>query len=71
MTQLMSRIACCLDNNPTEGLCGIIKTKMYEIQNNEDLIEAIHKYIKFCNYQCYQSRFGSRTLIKVRERSYQ
>ena len=31
MTQSMSRVACCLDNGPTEGLWGIIKTEMYKM----------------------------------------
>ena len=31
MTQSMSRVACCLDNGPTEGLWGIIKTEMYRM----------------------------------------
>ena len=31
MTQSMSRVACCLDNGPTEGLWEIIKTEMYKI----------------------------------------
>ncbi len=44
MTQSMSRVACCLDNGPTEGLWGIIKTemyRMYDIHDKKSLIEAI------------------------------
>lgn len=70
MTQSMSRVACCLDNGPMEGLWGIIKTemyKMYDIHNKESLIEAIDKYIEFYNYQRYQSRFDSKTPMEVRE----
>ena len=70
MTQSMSRVACCLDNGPTEGLWGIIKTemyKMYDIHNKESLIEAIGKYIEFYNYHRYQSRFDSKTPMEVRE----
>ena len=29
MIQLMSRVGCCLDNAPTEGFWGIIKSEMY------------------------------------------
>lgn len=70
MKQSMSRVACCLDNGPTEGLWGIIKTemfKMYKIQNKEDLIEAIDKYIEFYNNHRYQSRYGSKTPMEVRK----
>lgn len=70
MVQSMSRVACCLDNGPTEGLWGIIKTemyRMYEIHNKEDLIEAIRKYIEFYNYDRYQSRFNSKTPMEVRK----
>ena len=70
MVQSMSRVACCLDNGPTEGLWGIIKTemdKMYEIHNKEDLIEAIRKYIEFYNDYRYQSRFDSKTPMEVRK----
>ena len=37
MIQSMSRVGRCIDNGPTEGFWGIIKTemyKMYEICNN-------------------------------------
>lgn len=69
MEQSMSRVACCLDNGPTEGLWGIIKTEMYqmyEIHDKEDLIEAIGKYIDFYNNRRYQSRFDSKTPMEVR-----
>lgn len=68
MEQSMSRVACCLDNGPTEGLWGIIKTEMYqmyEIHDKEDLIEAIGKYIDFYNNRRYQSRFDSKTPMEV------
>ena len=29
MIQSMSRVGCCLDNAPTEGFWGIIKSEMY------------------------------------------
>ncbi len=69
MEQSMSRVACCLDNGPTEGLWGIIKTEMYqmyEIHDKEDLIEAIGKYIDFYNNRRYQSRFDFKTPMEVR-----
>lgn len=69
MTQSMSRVACCLDNGPTEGLWGIIKTEMYkiyDIHNKESLVEAISKYIDFYKHQRYQTRFDSKAPMEVR-----
>ena len=69
MIQSMSRVACCLDNGPTEGLWGIIKTemyKMYEIYDKESLIEAIGNYINFYNYQRYQERYDSKAPMEIR-----
>lgn len=69
MIQSMSRVACCLDNGPTEGLWGIIKTemyKMYEIYDKESLIEAIGNYINFYNYQRYQERYNSKAPMEIR-----
>ena len=70
MVQSMSRVACCLDNGPTEGLWGIIKTEMYQmykIDNIEDLTKAIGEYIEFYNYHRYQSRFDSKAPMEVRQ----
>lgn len=69
MKQSMSRVACCLDNGPTEGLWGIIKTKIHqtdEIHSKEDLVQAISKYIDFYNNRRYQARFESKTPMEVR-----
>ena len=66
----MSRVACCLDNGPTEVLWGIIKTEMYqmyEIHSKEDLVQVISKYIDFYNNQRYQARFKSKTPMEVRK----
>ena len=69
MVQSMSRVASCIDNGPTEGLWGIIKTEMYqmyEINDRKSLIEAIEKYIHFYNHERYQERFHSKTPMEVR-----
>ena len=69
MIQSMSRVACCLDNGPTEGLWGIIKTEMYqmyEINDKVSLIQAIRNYIDFYNHHRYQERFDSKTPMEVR-----
>ena len=50
MEQSMSRVGCCIDNGPTEGFSGIIKTEMYqmyEITNEESLRFALTDYIRF------------------------
>ena len=70
MIQSMSRVASCIDNGPTEGLWGIIKTEMYqmyEIYDKDSLIEAIEKYIQFYNYERYQERYQSKAPMEVRK----
>lgn len=70
MQQSMSRVGCCIDNGPTEGLWGIIKTEMYamyEITDEDSLIQAIHRYIDFYNNVRLQSRFGNKTPMQIRE----
>lgn len=69
MVQSMSRVASCIDNGPTEGLWGIIKTEMYqmyEINNEDSLIKAIERYIQFYNHERYQERYHSKTPMEVR-----
>ena len=70
MQQSMSRVGCCIDNGPTEGLWGIIKTEMYamyEMTDEDSLIQAIHRYIDFYNNVRLQSRFGNKTPMQIRE----
>jgi len=69
MEQSMSRVAHCIDNGPTEGFWGIIKSEMYYLQKFEDeesLRSAIEKYIHFYNYERFQERFGGRAPMEVR-----
>ena len=51
MEQSMSYVGhCIIDNGPTEGLWGIIKSEMYcmyKITDEISLRSAIDKYIKF------------------------
>ncbi len=47
MEQSMSRVGRCIDNGPTEGFWGIIKTEMYqmyEIMDEASLRYAIKDY---------------------------
>ena len=69
MEQSMSRVGHCIDNGPTEGFWGIIKSEMYYLQTFTDeksLRSAIEKYIHFYNYERFQERFENRTPMEVR-----
>lgn len=69
MEQSMSRVGHCIDNGPTEGFWGIIKTEMYcmyKITDEKSLREAIKKYIHFYNIERPQERFGYKTPMDVR-----
>ena len=68
MTQSMSRVGCCIDNGPTEGFWGIIKSEMYYISdfcNEDELRKAIVEYIDYYNNYRYQERFNSLAPIEV------
>lgn len=70
MTQSMSRVGSCIDNGPTEGFWGIVKTECYynrTFNSMDELIEAIDQYIHYYNYERYQSRFNNLAPIEVRE----
>lgn len=52
--QSMSRKGNCLDNSPTENFFGRMKEEMwynneYKYETSKDLIDEIHKYIKYYN----------------------
>ena len=69
MVQSMSRVAHCIDNGPTEGFWGIIKSEMYYLKTFKDeksLRSAIEKYIHFYNHERFQERFGNQTPMEVR-----
>ena len=69
MEHSMSRVGHCIDNGPTEGFWGIIKSEMYYLQTFENermLRSAIEKYIHFYNYERFQERFENKTPMEVR-----
>lgn len=69
MTQSMSRVSHCIDNGPTEGLWGIIKTEMYsmyDIKDETSLKFAIEDYIRFYSEERPQDRYKCKTPIEVR-----
>ena len=70
MEQSMSRVGRCIDNAPTEGLWGIIKSEMYCMYNIVDeasLRTAIDQYIDFYMNERLQERFGGKPPVEVRK----
>lgn len=69
MIQSMSRVGHCIDNGPTEGFWGIIKSEMYqmyEITDELSLRHAIKDYIRFYRDERPQSRYDCKTPAEVR-----
>ena len=69
MKQSMSRVGHCIDNGPTEGFWGIIKSEMYamyEIKNEESLRFAIKDYLRFYAEERIQERYDCKTPLEVR-----
>ena len=70
MEQSMSRVGSCIDNGPTEGFWGIVKTECFynrSFDSMDDLIKAIEEYIHYYNYERYQERFNNLAPMEVRE----
>ena len=69
MQQSMSRVGHCIDNGPTEGFWGIIKSEMYamyEIKDEESLRFAIKDYLRFYAEERIQERYDCKTPLEVR-----
>lgn len=69
MEPSMSRVGHCIDNGPTEGFWGIVKTEMYqmyEITDEASLRDAIRDYMRFYSEQRPQDRYHCRTPLEVR-----
>ena len=67
--QSMSRVGHCIDNGPTEGFWGIIKSEMYqmyEITDEASLRFAINDYIRFYSEERPQDRYHCKTPLEVR-----
>jgi putative transposase len=72
MQQSMSRVGYCIDNGPTEGIWGIIKSEMYamyEITNEESLRYAIKDYLRFYAEERIQERYNNQTPLEVRTKA--
>ena len=69
MEQSMSRVGHCIDNGPTEGFWGIIKSEMYQmydITDEKSLRYAIHDYMRFYCEERPQDRYHCKTPLEVR-----
>ena len=66
MIQSISRIEHCIDNGPTEGFWGIIKSEMYQMTDEISLRNAIKDYIRFYRDERPQSRYNCKTPAEVR-----
>lgn len=67
--QSMSRVGHCIDNGPTEGFWGIIKTEMYQmydITDEKSLRFAINDYMRFYKEERPQDRYHCKTPLEVR-----
>lgn len=70
MKQSMSRVGHCIDNGPTEGFWGIIKSEMYqmyEITDESSLRQAIKDYLYFYSEERPQDRYHCKTPLEVRQ----
>ena len=65
----MSRVGHCIDNGPTEGFWGIIKSEMYQmydITDEKSLRYAINDYMRFYSEERPQDRYNCKTPLEVR-----
>ena len=70
MKQSMSRVGHCIDNGPTEGFWGIIKSEMYqmyEITDEASLRYAIKDYLRFYSEERPQDRYHCKPPLEVRQ----
>ena len=61
MTQSMSRVGKCIDNEPMEGFWGILKRERYyghKFTSREELVAMIEKYIIYYNNRRVQRNLG-------------
>lgn len=73
MEHSMSRVGHCIDNGPTEGFWGIIKSEMYqmyEITDEKSLRFAISDYIRFYSEERPQDRYHCKTPVEVRREAF-
>lgn len=69
MTQSMSRVSRCIDNDPMEAFWGMLKSEMYYLKNfhtYEELKQAVIEYIDYYNHSRYQKRLNCMTPLEYR-----
>ena len=70
MTQSMSRVARCIDNDPMEGFWGLMKREMYygkKYKTKEELMLAIEKYIDYYTNKRVQRNLEVLTPLEFHE----
>ena len=70
MTQSMSRIAKCIDNDPMEGFCVILKRERYygnRFTVRDSLVKMIEDYIEYYNTRRLQRKLGILTPFEKHE----
>ncbi len=70
ITQSMSRVGKCIDNDPMEGFWGILKRERYygkRFKDNETLVKMIEDYIDYYNNKRLQRGFGVLTPTEKQE----
>ncbi|MDO5116487.1 MAG: IS3 family transposase [Synergistaceae bacterium] len=71
MTQSMSRVAHCIDNDPMEGFWGILKRERYygrRFTNKQDLVKMIQDYIDYYNNHRVQRKLDVLTPMEKHDR---
>lgn len=71
MTQSMSRVAHCTDNDPMEGFWGILKREMYykqKFHTREELVQAIMEYMDYYTNDRPQHGLGILTPMEFYEK---
>ena len=61
MTQSMSRVAHCTDNDPMEGFWGILKRERYygkRFTSKQELVQMIEHYVRYYNTRQVQRNLG-------------
>lgn len=72
VTQSMSRKGNCLDNSIMENFFGILKTELIycnKFKSTEELIEEIHKYIRYYNNERIKIKLKGLSPVEFRTQS--
>lgn len=73
MEQFMSQVGHCIDNGPTKGFWGIIKSEMYQmykITDETSLRFTISDYIRFYSEERPQDRYHCKTPVEIQREAF-